>query len=333
MKKSHWFTLLTVIGEISASTAFTIDCQYTTKSFNYIGNLYICETKNTQFSSDHTVTDVTGSHQSGKTNADVEGILIYGRRTISFFPRGMSNFFANLIAIRFWEATFDTLHGDELIEFGQRLRWFLMYDSNVTTVSSRLFDTTPNLAYVGFRYNKLVSVGRDLFVPVNMTQLQLVSFDNNPCISQSATGQSNIEELIAVLHESCPFDDEEFETTTMMTTAMMTTTSVMTTTAAAPTTTTTPAMTSCFDGKIEDFVCDLNEKVIVVKSDLTNTKNDLQNQLDQTNEHHGNELDLLRNEVEAQTNKLKTTVGDLQGRIQWLEDKILEMTTHPCACK
>jgi hypothetical protein len=112
----------------------------------------------------------------------------------------------------------------------------------LTTISSQLFDFTPNIAYVFFSWNKLESVGRDLFTAVNVTQLGNLHFYDSRCIDRIANNQTDIVALISELQVSCPYNDEVLRTTT----------------------TTTPSIPTCFDGKIEDFVCEINENIGVV---------------------------------------------------------------------
>jgi hypothetical protein len=286
MAKSIVFLCLAIAA--SPITTFTIDCgDFVTGYFGERhGYFYACATKNTEFPSDRTVTSVTGTHQAGKTNADVKAIYIRGHRTIAFFPRGLTNFFPNLAAIDFNQAAFDTLHGDELDEFGPRLLWLFMDSSNLTTISSRLFEATPNVVYVGFSFNLMLErVGRDLFTPLDVTQLEQVGFDMSGCMNRVATNQFEIIVIIDELKMRCPFDDEF---------------------------TTTPwAGSNCFEGKIESFVCDMSDKV-------------------------ENELEMVRAELvskDRRIRELEATVSDQDGRLKWLEDEVLRMTTNPCACK
>jgi hypothetical protein len=303
MKNSLWLVLLVGFGIVFATSAFTIDCSFEEWDYEQIGSLYTCVTQNTQFPSNHTVTNTTGIHMNNHTDADVKAIWIQGMGSLSFFPRESTNFFPNIIAVLIGGTVIDTMHGDELSEFGQQLQWFFMYSSSVSTVSSRLFEAGPDLVVAGFVYCELERVGRNLFTSLNVTRLRELNFNNNPCISRYAFNETDITELIEELQVSCPFDDEEPVTTTT-----------------EPDETTIDGQT-CFDDDIDDFVCELSENVTEVQSELINTRNELQLQLDQTNEKLENSIDEL---AEA-----KRTVSDLESRVQWLEDKILEITTKP----
>jgi hypothetical protein len=312
MRVAAAIIIAVIAGFSTVVTGFTVDCDFGMVSYTGIGNVYRCLTRNITESSSHTVTNVIGTHATGMTNEDVQMVYIHGNYRLSFVPRGFSNFFPNLIGIYLRYTTFDTLNGDELDEFGEKLTWFGLEGSNLTTISSQLFDSTPNIAHVFFSFNKLESVGRDLFTAVNVTQLENIYFDNNPCISRSANSQANIVALISELQVSCPYNDEVLRTTTT-------------------------AIPTCFDGKkIEDFVCEINENIGVVQSDLTSTRDDLQGQLDDTNEKLEDEQVFVREQLATKDQmivELKTDFDAMKDELQWLRDELLRLTTNPCACK
>jgi hypothetical protein len=316
-----------IAGFATVVTGFTVNCNFGINGFIGIGSVYNCLATNITESSNHTVTNVIGTHNSGKTNEDVKAVYIVGNYRLSFVPRGLTNFFPNLIGYYLSSTTFDALNGDELDEFGEKLVWFAVTGSNLTTISSRLFDSTPNIAYVFFYSNKLQRVGRDLFTAVNVTQLGNLYFKSNTCIDRYANNKTDIVALINQLQVSCPYADEVLRTTAMTTAATTTTT----TTAA----TTTPAVPACFDGKIDDFVCEINDKVGVVQSDLTSTRDDLQSQLDDTHKILEGVLELVKEEQVTKDQsivELKTNFDAMKDELQKMRDELLKITTNPCAC-
>jgi hypothetical protein len=192
-----------IAGFSTVVTGFTVNCLFGTESFTSIGSVYRCWVPNIAESTSHTVTNVTGTHSAGKTNEDVKAVYIIGNG-LSFVPRGLTSFFPNLIGYYMHYTTFDALNGDELDQFGEKLVWFGVQNSNLTTISSRLFDSTPNIAHVFFGSNKIQRVGRDLFTAVNVAQLGYIYFYDNPCISKYANNQTDIVALINELQVSCP---------------------------------------------------------------------------------------------------------------------------------
>ncbi|KAG5679132.1 hypothetical protein PVAND_008724 [Polypedilum vanderplanki] len=305
MKFPILFAIFLISQGIKISNSFTINCDYRTNSLLVIGSVYLCETTNIPTSSGITVTNVTGTHLDGKNNNDVTCVGILGNWTLSFVPRNFSNFFPNIKAILIVYTTIETLFGDEFDEFPQ-LEYFAFYYSNLTTISSKLFEKTPKMVCVFFGYNMIERVGHDLFTPLNVTQLQRIYFDNNRCINRYVENGNTtaIISLINELREKCPFDDEFPSTTT--------TTSL---------TTTTNENLFCTNKSIEDFVCDLKDSMIEVQENLM-TKDEKIEEL---------EKKLLELQVQIQIKDQK--IENIESRMQWLEEEMLRLTTHPCACK
>jgi hypothetical protein len=347
MEKSVLFALLAIIG---TTTGFTINCTFITQSMVGVGQVYVCHSVILENPSNHTITGITGTHLSGKNNDDVTMLSITGSG-LSSFLRGATNFFPNIKVVTIIHTIIETLEGDEFDEFGQNLQWLQIMYSNLTTIPSRLLRTNTNLSYLDFDANKIVRVGRDLFTPLDVTKLRTVDFNRNRCIARVANSQTAILALIDELKVSCPFDGEVEPTTTAKpteaTTMVATTTTEpteVTTTVATTTVTTTPITTTtryptCFDGNVEDFVCKLRENIDEVQLDMAKTRDEQQ----LTNDEMRDDLQLVRNDLTS----TKATVDELQeelaakdqrldeqeGRLKWLEDEVLRMTTNPCACK
>jgi hypothetical protein len=225
--------LLALLLALSGVDSFTINCEFYLQTSTPFGDIYECFTSNLPTApANTTITAVTGTHEAGKTDADVTILYIDGDSTLPFMPR-TSSVFPNLLAYIIANAVIGTLHGDEFNDIPQLLMLAVL-DSNLTTISSRLFEATPNLIGVIFDNNPIERVGRDLFTPLNTTQLWLVVFVDSHCINQWSETQTGIAALIENLKVMCPFDDEE-----------------------VPTTTTTEQPETCVDGDLEDFVCEM----------------------------------------------------------------------------
>ncbi|KAG5679129.1 hypothetical protein PVAND_008721 [Polypedilum vanderplanki] len=309
MKFTILFAIFLIFQGNKISNSFTINCDYRTRSLLVIGSVYSCDTTNIPSSSGITVTNVNGTHLSGKNNNDVTCVYINGKRTLLFVPRNFSNFFPNIKAILIWNTTIETLFGDEFDEF-PKLEYFDFYYSNLTTISSKLFEKTPKMVCVWFGSNMIERVGHDLFTPLNVTQLKIVSFHNNRCINRYVNNGNTtaIISLINELREKCPFDDEFPSTTT--------TTSL---------TTTTIKNLFCTNQSIEDLVCDLKDSMIEVQENLM-TKDE---KIDEIREDM-NQSNKIIEEIQSES---REKIENIESRMQWLEEELLRLTTHPCACK
>ncbi|KAG5679121.1 hypothetical protein PVAND_008713 [Polypedilum vanderplanki] len=274
MKFSILFAIFLIFQGIEISNSFTINCNYRTNSLPIIGSVYECYTTNIPTSSGITVTNVNGTHLSGKNNNDVISVWISGNWTLPFVPRNFNIFFPNVKAIRISSTTIETLFGDEFDEFPQ-LEVLELYQSNLTTISSKLFEKTPKMVYVYFGENMIERVGHDLFTPLNVTQLQRVYFYNNRCIHRSVTNTTAIISLINELREKCPFDDEFSSTST--------TTSLTTT---------------------EDFVCDLKDSMNEIQENLMKK--------DEKIEELENKLLELQAQIQIKDQKIENVVSKMK---------------------
>ncbi|KAG5679141.1 hypothetical protein PVAND_008733 [Polypedilum vanderplanki] len=316
MKFPILFAIFLIFQGIEISNSFTINCDYWIYSLPIIGSVYECYTTNIPTSSGITVTNVTGTHLDGKNNNDVTSVQINGNWILSFVPRNFSNFFPNIKAILIYYTTIETLFGDEFDEFPQ-LEFLAFYYFNLTTISSKLFEKTPKMVYVDFGYNMIERVGHDLFTPLNVTQLQSVYFHNNRCINRYVQNGNTtaIISLINELREKCPFNDEFPSTTT--------TTSL---------TTTTIKNLFCTNESIEDFVCDLKDSMIEVQQNLV-TKDEKIEGLENKLLELQAQIQIKDQKIEEIQSESREKFENVESRMQWLEEELLRLTTHPCACK
>jgi hypothetical protein len=191
---------------------------------------------------------------------------------------------------------FDTLHNDDLSDM-PNLEYFGLFNSNLKTISSGLFEATPNMTWIWFNWNQIERVGHDLFTPLDLGRLQTVQFADNRCIDQFAQGRPQIEALIENLRTLCPYDEEE-----------------------VPSTTTTEAET-CVEGSLDEFVCEMREEVDVVRLHQLSTAEEVERQ---------------RETIAGLDREQKLTgetVSELQSELAWMREELLRLTTNPCACK
>ncbi|KAG5669408.1 hypothetical protein PVAND_017295 [Polypedilum vanderplanki] len=205
--------LLLLFFIFDVGKSFTIDCNYYTWNHDVVGDLYQCGTTNIPISLGNIVTNVTGTHLIGKSNRDVEAIYILGNWILSFVPKDFSYFFPNIKAINIYHTTIERLYGDEFNEFPQ-LEYLTIINSNLTTISSKIFERTPNIKNVRFRNGMLNRVGYNIFSSIDVTQLQWVAFYNHRGISRdSGENQAAAIEIVKELREKCPFTDENLSIT------------------------------------------------------------------------------------------------------------------------
>lgn len=211
MKKIFLLSIVLLFITLKPSNSLEIDCNFKLFYFGEIGALYLCSVTNLSNLSEQKVTKISGIHQSGKTNKDVEAIWIEDNKSLSNFPKGVSKFFPNLKAFLIFDANIKELFGDELNEF-PLLQFISLQYCGLKKISSNLFVNTPNLVLINFNNNLLEKVGHDLFKPLDVMKIHRLGFLNNRCISkEEINGNLAIfVEIIKEVQENCKFDDEVF---------------------------------------------------------------------------------------------------------------------------
>lgn len=143
-----------------------------------------------------------GEHQSGKTDDQVLavecGIACFQLETI---PRGIVEFFPNLIALKLRHTAIKTLDGSELVGY-PKLQYFQLSNCDfLQEVPGNLFTPTPELVFVDLSWNKkLSSLGDKL---LNSLENLTSAFFFNSCVNLNAETPEKIEELKAAIQESC----------------------------------------------------------------------------------------------------------------------------------
>ncbi|KAG5669547.1 hypothetical protein PVAND_017434 [Polypedilum vanderplanki] len=325
MTKKILFAIFVVLILFDAVESFTANCNYKVSSYVIINSVYECHIFDIPITSENKDISVTGSHLSGRNNNDVTSIWIVSDWTLTFFPKNFSNFFPNIKVISIYYLSIEALYGDELNEF-PNLELFEIISSNLTTISSRLFEKTPKIRVINFSYTSLERVGHDLFTPLNVLQIKWLAFYGN-CINQYewSYNQTAILSIIDELLEKCPFDDEEnFFTTISLAT-------------------TTEKNLACTDRNIEYLVCDLKNEIEGIQgnlkskeermdkfgSQLAQIQEDTQIKIREIEATFQNELTKMGEEMQVKDGKIQI----FESRLKWMEEEVLRLTTNPCACK
>ncbi|KAG5671825.1 hypothetical protein PVAND_002000 [Polypedilum vanderplanki] len=173
--KTLWFEIFITLLIFKTATLFTISCSYRFRKFVAIGEVYECLASNIPILSGNTITGVSGTHSSGWNNNDVTSLDIRGGRTLSFIPRGATDFFPNIIALLIQDTTMDTLWGNEFNEF-RKIKYLSITYGQLTTIPSRFFENLPNIIYIYINSNLIKYTGYDLFAPLDINKLQGLYF-------------------------------------------------------------------------------------------------------------------------------------------------------------
>lgn len=228
-----------IFAAISFTYSVTVQCEFESYDYAIEVNQY---TSVATLLFDGNITHmiaVTGNHLSEKTNADVTAFWIESNHgEYDRIPRGLNQFFPNLLVFVWQFGNLTTLEADDLEPFPV-LREIWLPNNKLFALDGDLFKHTPQLGFIYFDYNRITHVGFGLLDGLN--SLIYAYFQGNPCINAFADDSEQIPELKLKLQNQC----QPLETTTAPTTTLsFSTTLVPTTEISTASELTTPISTS-----------------------------------------------------------------------------------------
>lgn len=169
-----------------------------------IGSVYTCTVKDFIVRiPNENVTNILGTHQDGKTNADVKKLNI-NKQICEFLPFGFEKFFPNLDGLRVAQSGLAALSQHD-ISVHPKLRNCDMFNNVLTSLDSELFAKNPALEYLYFGDNQLRKIGYGIFKPI--AKLSKAVFQGNYCITKNANYQNEVAALQAAINEKCSSTD------------------------------------------------------------------------------------------------------------------------------
>lgn len=183
------------------SNGITINCTFgETVYYQPIGRTYRCEAKLLSDGRDvEVLTSVYGIHGSGKSNADVRGIVI-NCQNLTFIPRNIELYFPNIRVLEFDTNLISNITNDHLIPF-PTLERLNLRGNRITTLDNNLFSGLTSLKCIYFLNNTIMHVGHDIDLP---NDAATIDFRFNPCINVIADNVNGIGILKSKLEENCP---------------------------------------------------------------------------------------------------------------------------------
>lgn len=190
--------LLVFCATFSLSSAINFACTFSVTTWTEIGNRYTCRTTPGSVS-DPFLTSVTGTHLVGRNNSHVQAVAIQTCTNLNFIPRGILDFFPELMFLEFASCRV-ALNGDDLYEYPS-LEGFSVPGNQLTRLPGNLFASTPRMRYINFQGNGIRNIGENLLEP--LPHISTVNFNANTCINHMVTN-SSIHCLIGLIRSQCP---------------------------------------------------------------------------------------------------------------------------------
>jgi hypothetical protein len=183
--------LLVVFASFSQSVI--LNCRFVWYDYNLIGYIYSCDSSAELKGNSTMIEEVQGTHQSGKSNADVQ-LFIERGSILTTFPTNLASTFPNLPFLK--------LSSSDLKPF-PNLLLFISNGGAFTDINGDLFRNTRKLQHISFYVEKLESVGANLVT--GLDDLVYLSFESKGCIQTfRANTPKLIQELTQKLLLQCP---------------------------------------------------------------------------------------------------------------------------------
>lgn len=198
----HRVVVIFVVTLVLQSETIDVICDFGYPyEWENIGNVYTCTVQNlTVTIANENVTNIVGTHEKGKTHLDVFKLNIPKPNKVSFIPKGFEKFFPNLTGLRVAQTGLVSLtHGD--LKSFPKLRNCDMFNNMLRTLSSNLFQSTPDVDYLYFGDNRLGEIGYDIFKTI--PKLKKAVFQGNNCIRSNANIKTEVPTLQEEMNKKC----------------------------------------------------------------------------------------------------------------------------------
>ena len=187
-----------------STQSVSFQCQYNLDGWGFLGTLYYCNIVNAVSitSPDAAQIDsISGTHQFGRDNDNVEAFNVENKGQINYFPRGLNKFFKNLKAIQIYNNVLKEIHQRDLKDF-PKLMGLSLRTNNLEILEENLFEFNPNLEFIDLWSNKITHIDPHVFS--NLIKLHSLFVFQNPCISMYITDNSTaIQNIIRAAQLQC----------------------------------------------------------------------------------------------------------------------------------
>ena len=142
---------------------------------------YVCHVSTGSITQPRTqITKFIGKHIENQTNKNVNEIHIKDMM-VHFFPRGVPNLFQGIVKLELRGCGLKEICRKDLQGLGS-LRSVDLSHNKLRRLPDDLFIDTPQLEWISFENNLLVSFTSKLLDPIEDNRMEFVSFRNNPNI-------------------------------------------------------------------------------------------------------------------------------------------------------
>lgn len=197
--------LIFLLTIFSLSHAVTFECEFppTYSHFLEITLPYMCDVTSISFIKefeDKELTHVTGDHEDGKSNLNVESLEINSYENLDFIPRKMGNIFRNLMRLDMSWNKIEVLNKDDIRGL-RKLTSINLSSNRILRIEGGFFDHNLMLEKIELSDNKIKSVDEKLFD--KLLHLNFIDLSSNECINMIANNQTEIPPLKEQMKTNC----------------------------------------------------------------------------------------------------------------------------------
>lgn len=180
---------------ITSASALTFTC-----NFKFTTLDYTCNDPTISFINDSEfLTEVNGKHLNKMNNLDVKNLFISGPKELTFFPKGIQNFFPNLNSIKFTKTGIISLNGDEFQAFPDLNLLDFSQNSKLERIPGNSFEFNPLITYIYFNQCNLRFIGEGLFS--GLQNLLYLNVQDNFCVND--IGFYDMSRVLGVIERNC----------------------------------------------------------------------------------------------------------------------------------
>ncbi|KAG5669322.1 hypothetical protein PVAND_017210 [Polypedilum vanderplanki] len=189
------FLILSIyfLTTIILTSSVELECQFNVN----LDSEYECEVQDNEIFGNSlvTITDIDGEHLAGKTNRNVQKLIISNIPKVKFVPKEIGKFFKKLTTLEITNANLIKIKQIDLQQF-LKLKKLILNDNEIEIIEEELFESTPKLEYIDLSNNKISLIDPSAFS--NLKNLQNLYLVNNTCefFIKNAENQNDLRDLI-----------------------------------------------------------------------------------------------------------------------------------------
>lgn len=187
---------------ISTAAANSLNCNFYTSGWgNAEGLYYTCKVIDLRTESPNILIDrILGNHIENFSNDDVKHWVVENSPRMLFMPRGVGDFFKNLEEVYIRNVGLQSITQSDLRQF-QSLEQLTLYETELRSLESGLFQFNPRLKLLNLNSNRLSSIAPDVLSPLK--NLFHVSLKNNVCIDIDMYKEDGVKKVIQEIIKRC----------------------------------------------------------------------------------------------------------------------------------